>query len=216
MTIKELREAKQLSQAALAKAIGVSASAISAIEAGKNKVSEKVAAAVKTVYGEVIEVEGKVAGNKAKAAEVKAEIKATEKKVEEKAKTTAAKAKPAATKAKAAEKKVEEKAKTTAVKAKKVAAKAKATEKKVGEKAKTAAAAALVTEKKVEEKAKEKKAAKQAAKKAEVLIQSPMGGEISPEAILKKVGKVDKVYIRVDENKAYWVKGDESGSVDLW
>ena len=62
-----------------------------------------------------------------------------------------------------------------------------------------------------------KAAAKPAAKKAvEVIIQSPMGGNITPEAILAKVGKADKIYVRVDENKAYWVRGKETGSVDLW
>ena len=49
-----------------------------------------------------------------------------------------------------------------------------------------------------------------------VVIQSPMGGNITPEEILKKTGKVDAVYVRVDENKAYWVKGEETGSIDLW
>jgi len=34
--------------------------------------------------------------------------------------------------------------------------------------------------------------------------------------ILKKTGKVGKLIIRLDENKAYWVKDEESGSVDLW
>ena len=53
-------------------------------------------------------------------------------------------------------------------------------------------------------------------KKTTVFIQSPMGGEITPEAILAKIGEADKVYVRVDVNKAYWVKGDEAGSVDLW
>lgn len=48
------------------------------------------------------------------------------------------------------------------------------------------------------------------------IIQSPLGGEITPFAILAKVGEVDKVYIRVDLNKAFWVKGNETGSVDLW
>ena len=62
-----------------------------------------------------------------------------------------------------------------------------------------------------------KAAAKPAAKKAvEVIIQSSLGGNITPEEILAKVGKADKVYIRVDENKAYWVRGKETGSVDLW
>ena len=60
------------------------------------------------------------------------------------------------------------------------------------------------------------KPAPKAAKKPEMIIQSPMGGDITPEAILAKVGKADKIYIRVDENKAYWVRGKETGSVDLW
>ena len=60
------------------------------------------------------------------------------------------------------------------------------------------------------------KAAGKAAKTPEVIIQSPLGGIITPEEILKKVGKVDKVYVRVDQNKAHWVRGDEIGSVDLW
>ena len=64
--------------------------------------------------------------------------------------------------------------------------------------------------------AKKAPAKKPAAKAAEVIIQSALGGEITPEAILAKVGAVDKVYIRVDENKAYWVRGEETGSVDLW
>ena len=50
----------------------------------------------------------------------------------------------------------------------------------------------------------------------EIIIQSPMGGEITPEDIIKKIGKADKVYVRVDVNKVYWVNGDETGSVDIW
>ena len=56
-----------------------------------------------------------------------------------------------------------------------------------------------------------------AAKKTpEIIIQSPLGGEITGAEILDRVGKVDKVYVKVDENKAYWVKGEETGSIDLW
>jgi len=64
-----------------------------------------------------------------------------------------------------------------------------------------------------------KKAAEKAApKKAAptVIIQSPMGGEITAADILARVGDVDKVYVRVDQNAAYWVRGDESGAVNLW
>jgi len=101
----------------------------------------------------------------------------------------------AATKKTAEAKKTEEK-KTTAVKA---AAKpaAKPTAKKAAP-AKTAAKTAP------------------AKKAAEIIIQSPMGGNITTEEILAKVGKADKIYVRVDENKAYWVRGKETGSVDLW
>ena len=54
-------------------------------------------------------------------------------------------------------------------------------------------------------------------KKTAIIIQSPMGGAITPEQILSKipVGS-DSVYVRVDENKLYWVKGDENGAVDIW
>jgi transcriptional regulator with XRE-family HTH domain len=52
--------------------------------------------------------------------------------------------------------------------------------------------------------------------KGTVIIQSPMGGEIDVNEILAKVGPVDKVYVRVDQNAAYWVRGDESGAVNLW
>ena len=48
------------------------------------------------------------------------------------------------------------------------------------------------------------------------VIQSPFGGEITPEEIRARIGEADAVYIRVDQNKAYWVKGDENGSIDLW
>ena len=84
--------------------------------------------------------------------------------------------------------------------------------------AKKPAAEKPAAKKPAEKKAAAKKPAakKPAAKVAEVIIQSPLGGEITPEAILKKVGQVDTVYVRVDQNKAYWVKGEEYGSVDLW
>lgn len=65
--------------------------------------------------------------------------------------------------------------------------------------------------------AKKPAARKPAAKKAvEVIVQSPLGGEISFAEILAKVGDADKVYVRVDQNKAYWVRGEETGDVDLW
>ena len=112
-----------------------------------------------------------------------------------------------------------EEVKTVKAPAKKAAAKtakpaAKAAAKPAVKKAAEKKPVAKAAEKKP---AAKKAAAKPAAKKAvEVIIQSPMGGNITPEAILAKVGKADKIYIRVDENKAYWVRGKETGSVDLW
>ena len=61
-----------------------------------------------------------------------------------------------------------------------------------------------------------KKEAEAEAPKTTVIIQSPLGGSITLEEILEKTGPVDSVYVRVDENKAYWVHGDETGSVELW
>ena len=50
-----------------------------------------------------------------------------------------------------------------------------------------------------------------------IIIQSPMGGAISTDEIAKKVPKgTDAVYVRVDENMLYWVKGKETGSVNIW
>ena len=49
-----------------------------------------------------------------------------------------------------------------------------------------------------------------------IVIQSPLGGEITPEEIRARIGEADAVYIRVDQNKAYWVRGDETGAIDLW
>ena len=52
-----------------------------------------------------------------------------------------------------------------------------------------------------------------------------MGWEITPDEIIAKISaatkgtgvcKVDTIYVRVDKNKAYWVKGKKNGSVDLW
>jgi hypothetical protein len=64
---------------------------------------------------------------------------------------------------------------------------------------------------------KEKKTRKRTRKtEMTFVIQSPFGGEITPEEIRARIGEADAVYIRVDQNKAYWVKGDENGDIDLW
>ncbi len=105
---------------------------------------------------------------------------------------------------------VKKSAEETAVE-KKTSAKKSADAKAVKPAAKKTASA---TEPAAEKKPAVRKTAKK--KAAEVIIQSPLGGEITEAEILARVGNVDKVYVRVDENKAYWVRGDETGSVDLW
>ena len=63
-----------------------------------------------------------------------------------------------------------------------------------------------------------KKSVKKAAGLPNIIIQSPMGGYITPADIAKKVPKnTEDVYVRVDENKLYYVlKNGESGDVDIW
>ena len=63
------------------------------------------------------------------------------------------------------------------------------------------------------------KETKKAVKKAalEIIIESPMGGVISADEIAKRVPKgTEAVYVRVDENKLYWVKGKKTGDIDIW
>lgn len=72
-----------------------------------------------------------------------------------------------------------------------------------------------------EEAEKVKKAADKAIKaanKANIIIQSPMGGTITMEEIRSKLPKgTTEVYVRVDENKLYYVlKNGETGDVDIW
>ena len=50
----------------------------------------------------------------------------------------------------------------------------------------------------------------------QLIIQSPSGQEITTTEIISKIGQADKIYIRTDENKAYWVHEQESGAIDLW
>ena len=118
------------------------------------------------------------------------EVKAVEEKVEKAVKKTPAKAKAAA-------KKVEDKVVAEEIEVKKTAAK---TARKTKE-----------TVKKVEA------AAKKPAAKLEIIVQSPMGGNITAEEIAAKLPKgAETVFVRVDQNKLWWIKGEETGSVDIW
>ena len=50
-----------------------------------------------------------------------------------------------------------------------------------------------------------------------MIVQSPMGGNITAEEIAAKVpAGAESVFVRVDQNKLWWIKGEETGSVDIW
>ena len=140
------------------------------------------------------------------------EVKAVEKKAE---KPVAAKTKKAAETVKKAPAKAKAAVKATAKKAedKVVAEKIEVKKTAAGVKKAPAKAKAAV---KVE-KAVKKSAAKVKAAKLEIYVQSPLGGNITPEEIAAKVPKgADTVFVRVDQNKLWWIMGEESGSVDIW
>ena len=54
----------------------------------------------------------------------------------------------------------------------------------------------------------------------ELIIESTMGGQISAEEIIKRVrekrGDAAKIYVKPEENKAYFTYGDSVGYVELW
>ena len=274
MNLKELRTQLNLTQAALAKELGVTGKTISLIEGGKMKLSDKLSAKIKEVYGESIAM---AEAEKAFEAESKAVVAEVEAEVE---KAVVAEEKAEKKKARAAKKKAEAEAEqivdtvsafvAEVVEPEAEKKKAHATKKKVEAEKVSAAAAIPETEKKVEKKARKVKAKGQADKPAAavvaeavtapveaaveaatapveaaaekksrkmapakkkalapkktqtapkapvVILQSLFGGEITAEEIINKVGSVDKVYVRIDQNKAYWVKGEENGEVDLW
>ena len=57
-------------------------------------------------------------------------------------------------------------------------------------------------------------------KKPALIIESTMGGQISAEEIIKRVmdkrSDAEKVYVKPEENKAYFTYGDSVGHIDLW
>ena len=50
-----------------------------------------------------------------------------------------------------------------------------------------------------------------------IVIQSPMGGNITTKEILDRLPEgTDCVFVRVDQNKLWWIKGEETGSTEIW
>ena len=63
----------------------------------------------------------------------------------------------------------------------------------------------------------EQTASKAKAAKLEIIVQSPMGGNITAEEIAAKIpAGAESVFVRVDQNKLWCIKGEETGSVDIW
>ena len=79
---------------------------------------------------------------------------------------------------------------------------------------KTVPAKKPAAKKPAEKKPAEKKAT--ARKAPVIIIQSPMGGEITVDEIHERLKTVETVYVRVDQNKVYWVDGDNTGAIDIW
>jgi len=54
--------------------------------------------------------------------------------------------------------------------------------------------------------------------KLEIYIQSPYGGNITPEEVAAKMPEgTEACFVRVDQNKIWWVKGNgETGFVWIW
>ena len=59
---------------------------------------------------------------------------------------------------------------------------------------------------------------KVSAPKLEIYIQSPLGGNITPEEVAVKMPEgTEACFVRVDQNKIWWVRGDgETGYVWIW
>jgi hypothetical protein len=51
----------------------------------------------------------------------------------------------------------------------------------------------------------------------QIVIQSPMGGAITTDEIAEKIPEdAEAVYVKVEENMLYWVRGKETGGVNIW
>ena len=54
----------------------------------------------------------------------------------------------------------------------------------------------------------------------ELIIESTMGGQISADEIIKRVKEkrsdASKIYVKPEENKAYFTYGDSVGHIELW
>ena len=240
--LKKIRKERNLSKGELAKFLGITPMLLGRYEKGScaipDEVAEKLQANADGVVATEIEVKKttRKGGRKAKekAAEIVAEVKETvgekaiaaEIEVKKSARKTGRKVKEAAEAAVqsdpvvAAEIEVKKNSRKAGRKAKEVAAEVKEAveDKVVAEEIEVKKTARKGARKAKETVSAAKGSVKKAAGVPNIIIQSPMGGYITPADIAKKVPKnTEDVYVRVDENKLYYVlKNGESGDVDIW
>jgi len=229
-----LKKAEETSIAAAAKEFGVNRLTITKWKAAADVTADKIEAK-KTVRAAGRKVKADAAAKKEKAAEKKAEKKevkeavasvaddkrvAVEIETKKKTRGAARKVKEAVTdtaeKVATDVKGVAEKVKTVEeIEAGKVKATRtrKAAEKQAAKEEKAAEKAA-----KKENKAANKPSVKVKTVKLNMIFQSTMGGAITPEQIALKVPKeATDVYVKLEENKIYWVgKDGDTGSIEIW
>lgn len=214
--LTKIREDRQLSKSDFAKELGITPMLLGKYEKGSAKIPDEIAEKVRkeAVSGVRASVE-----DQAVAAQI--EVKKNTRKAARKAKEAIEGA------ASAVKKAVTDQAAATGIEVKKGTRKTVQKLKKVAEKAAStvrdavddkAAATEIEVKKKARKAGRKAKEAADAVKFVNIVIQSPMGGTITPAEILKKVPKDTKdVYVRVDDNKLYYVlKNGEIGSVDIW
>ena len=214
--LTKVREDRQLSKSDFAKELGITPMLLGKYEKGSAKIPDEIAEKVRkeAVSGVRASVEDQTV-----AAQI--EVKKNTRKAARKAKEAIEGA------ASAVKKAVTDQAAATGIEVKKNTRKTVQKLKKVAEKAAStvrdavddkAAATEIEVKKKARKAGRKAKEASDAVKFVNIVIQSPMGGNITPAEILKKVPKDTKdVYVRVDDNKLYYVlKNGEIGSVDIW
>lgn len=214
--LTKIREDRQLSKSDFAKELGITPMLLGKYEKGSAKIPDEIAEKVRkeAVSGVRASVEDQTV-----AAQI--EVKKNTRKAARKAKEAIEGA------ASAVKKAVTDQAAATGIEVKKNTRKTVQKLKKAAEKAAStvrdavddkAAATEIEVKKKARKAGRKAKEASDAVKFVNIVIQSPMGGTITPAEILKKVPKDTKdVYVRVDDNKLYYVlKNGESGDVDIW
>ena len=224
--IAELRKSLGLSQADFGTQVGISAGSINKYESGKTKPSQKMLDKIIAVYGsewlpeesQAAPQEGAGSSKEEILAAVEAAMPAPEEPVEIPAQEADTAAEEAGAKQPAPKKRSRKKKDAAEV--------VDDTPVEAAPAVNAAEAPASVAEKPARRNRKPaKKEAEEEVKAAPVtaeavVIQSAMGGSITIDEILNRVRKIapdaSAVYVKTEENNAYWVQGKKTGAVTLW